>query len=84
MSFVTTDGTDKPLPDVTCPQCGHQGVNLVYKLRAKKLGTWSLAGTQPKLVLERWPYIICPECGLEGEGEVIEALDDPGVQQRES
>lgn len=60
------------LPDlsqVRCVYCGHVGIRVEWRLEAKPLGTWSLAGVQEKYVASHWPYAICNGCGHVSRGQ---------------
>lgn len=58
------------LVGTACPACGVRDVIEVRRvLRAKPLGTFSLAGTQMKFsVVEDWEYR-CTNCGAQGPAE---------------
>lgn len=48
------------LQENKCPSCGTKGsLTLEMRLRAKPLGTYSLAGMQPKVAAIPWPYLVC-------------------------
>lgn len=58
------------LSSVTCKYCGTSGkVRLEMRLVAKELGTFSLAGAQPKVSAYRWPWAVCDACGHESRGQ---------------
>jgi hypothetical protein len=46
-----------------CPECGGT-LSVVEKFVAKPLGTWSLAGAQPKATGRFWPHLVCDGCDL--------------------
>jgi hypothetical protein len=54
-----------------CPECGERTLQLVFRegLVAKPLGSFSLAGMQPKVSAHKvmWPWAVCsrPECSFE-------------------
>jgi ribosomal protein S27AE len=52
--------------DTRCPQCGEKTLSVDQVLQAKPIGTYSLAGAQPKVDAEyqlRWS---CGSCGQSG------------------
>lgn len=53
-----------------CKYCNHQGLRIEWRLKAKPLGTWSLAGMQDKVVAQKWPWCICDNCKHESEGKL--------------
>lgn len=57
--------------DTACPHCGHHGMEMTFRMVAKPLGSFSLAGSQLKFSANEIPYIECPECGIGGEGNVV-------------
>lgn len=52
-----------------CPRCGGR-LTLTPLLRAKPLGSWSLAGAQPKTVATLRFRAECDGCDLSVEGRV--------------
>lgn len=63
---MTQDG-HAVLPTLPCPRCGTVGaLKLSTVLRARPLGTWSLAGLQLKTSAVNVPALVCstPECGF--------------------
>lgn len=62
MSVVKLEGAE-------CKYCGSDDIVVEWKLRAKPIGSYSIAGAQPKVVAEKWPYATCQGCGHESEGE---------------
>jgi hypothetical protein len=40
------------------------------RLKAKPLGTFSIAGAQTKVVATKTPWIACDNCGVEAEGKL--------------
>lgn len=60
---------------VACPLCGEFTLQLVERegLLAKPLGSFSLAGMQPKISAHKvmWPWLVCsrPECEYEERGK---------------
>lgn len=60
-----------------CPACGADALRIEYRLRAKPLGTYSLAGAQPKVAAENWPWLVCDSCGIEAEGKQNGRKDTP-------
>lgn len=67
MSKVRLEGM---LPDATCKYCNGTEIEVVWRLKAKDFGTYSIAGMQPKIVAQEWPYAVCHGCGHESEGKV--------------
>lgn len=57
--------------EVACPACGHEGMKVKWKLVAKPVGTFSLAGRQMKFSACEAPVLYCPngECGVEATGK---------------
>lgn len=53
----------------TCPACGHEGMRIEWRLKARPLGSFSLAGSQMKVSATETPYLICDGCDIEAEGE---------------
>lgn len=59
-------------PDVSttaCPACGEQRLEIEYRLEAKPLGSYSLAGHQVKVAASGWPWLVCRNCGVEARGK---------------
>ena len=57
------------IDDTPCPSCGVKGLRIEYRLTAKPLGSFSLAGAQMKVSAVRVPWLICGTCGVEAEGK---------------
>lgn len=57
---------EKAAAQLECPMCGHVGFTVSWKLVAKPLGTFSLAGHQMKVSAREVPVVKCDGCGLEG------------------
>ncbi|ARD42503.1 hypothetical protein [Actinomyces gaoshouyii] len=58
-----------PVPG-TCARCGIDGqLRIEYRMEAKPLGTFSLAGAQMKVAATRWPWMVCGACGATCRGE---------------
>lgn len=54
-----------------CKHCGPEfPLRVEWRLEAKPLGTWSLAGAQMKIVAANTPFAICDSCGRECQGEL--------------
>lgn len=55
-----------------CPGCGVRALELIQRLEARPIGTWSLAGIQPKVTVRPWPHVRCSVdrggCGIEARG----------------
>lgn len=53
-----------------CPTCGEKALQVVIQdyFVADPLGTYSVAGAQPKVTASKvkWPFVVCsrPECGF--------------------
>lgn len=47
-----------------CPRCHNVGFDVHWKLVARKLGTFSLSGTQMKFSANEIPVITCRGCGV--------------------
>lgn len=59
-----TEGPD--LSTFACPSCSTVGsLTLEPRLVARPLGTWSLAGQQPKTSANLIPHIVCTVNGCE-------------------
>jgi predicted RNA-binding Zn-ribbon protein involved in translation (DUF1610 family) len=67
---VVSDSSNWLLASTACPVCGVRNVVEVRRvLRAKPLGTFSLAGTQMKFsARDGWEYR-CTNCGAQGPAE---------------
>ncbi|HEX5522788.1 MAG TPA: hypothetical protein VFX53_05040 [Pedococcus sp.] len=65
----TTDEEPKrePVPDVPCPSCDQSTLDVEWRLVAKPLGSFSLAGQQMKVSAVETPFLVCP-CGLDLQG----------------
>jgi len=57
------------LSGTPCPSCGEMALTIEYRLEVKELGTWSLAGTQPKVAARSWPWLKCMNCGLDARAK---------------
>lgn len=58
-----------PTPAETqCPKCGHLGLDVTERFIAKPLGTFSLAGVQPKVSARKELHWSClaDDCDAEG------------------
>lgn len=50
--------------------CGYAGgLWFEWRLQAKPIGSFSLAGAQMKVSANREPWIVCPPCGAEAQGK---------------
>jgi hypothetical protein len=67
---ATKDALDAWAADNFCKYCGHVGLKIEWRLEAKPLGTFSLAGQQMKVSALEWPWAICPGCKHESKGKV--------------
>ncbi len=54
-----------------CPKCHNRGLIVEWRYRAKKIGSYSVAGQSLKVVATRVPWIKCPACGVEAEGKGV-------------
>lgn len=61
------------IEDATCRYCGATGrIRVEWRLEAKPLGTYSIAGLQPKAVARSHPYATCGGCGHVSRGQRVE------------
>lgn len=62
-----SESIEDQLREHPCPGCGHRTLELQLKLVSRPIGTWSLAGQQPKTSAVEWPYLVCTteHCGFE-------------------
>lgn len=58
--------------ETPCPRCGELSLKIEWKLHAKPLGSFSVAGQQMKLVCQEWPYLVCKSCGVEAPAKAKE------------
>lgn len=56
--------------ETACPACGHDGMTMTWRLRAKPVGSFSLSGASMKFSANEVPYIECPACGIGTEGSI--------------
>lgn len=68
-----TESIDDRLARVPCPRCGELTLRLETRLEARPLGTWSLAGAQPKTSVVEWPYAVCvtDDCDFERRASIV-------------
>ena len=59
------------LEGTPCPLCGVAALRVEERLRAKPVGSFSLAGGQMKVVAERVLWLVCGACGIEVEGRRV-------------
>lgn len=61
-----------------CLYCGSFDVWLEWRILAKPIGTFSLAGGQMKFSAAGWPYAVCGGCGHVSKGKIdgMEAPDE--------
>lgn len=59
-----------------CPQ-GSVQMRLQWRMVARKIGTFSLAGQQMKFSAVRCPFLICDACGLSAQGKPVNRDDRP-------
>lgn len=54
---------DELIADTPCPFCGQKALRLEMResFTARPVGTWSLAGQQPKVSAykQMWPWLVC-------------------------
>lgn len=58
---------EKAAARTECPMCGNVGFTVSWVLRAKPIGTFSLAGQQMKVSAKEVAVVKCDGCGLEAE-----------------
>jgi uncharacterized paraquat-inducible protein A len=58
----------KKVKDTACPRCGVKALRIEMRLTAKRIGSFSLAGAQMKVVATEVPWLVCGVCGIEAEG----------------
>jgi hypothetical protein len=51
-----------------CPVCSGT-LRIEKRLKAKKLGTYAIAGASDKILATEIPWIVCSYCGIEAEGK---------------
>lgn len=55
------------MPD--CPACGAAGsLRLETRIEAKEIGTFSVAGSQMKVVASEVIWLVCDSCKIEAKG----------------
>lgn len=57
------------LSAIPCPVCGQGPLEAEYRLVAKPQGTYSLAGTAPKMAATEKLFVVCRACGAQGPAE---------------
>lgn len=67
-SPVQTEQPD-PFDGIPCAECGQMALRLVWKLEAKPVGSYSLAGAQMKFSANEHPWCVCDSCGAECKGK---------------
>ena len=78
---VTEDDRDySPFVGIACVYCGGGPIYLHYVFEAKKLGTYSVAGSQLKVTGSFWPYATCEGCGHRSRGKVSPMTDTEQVE----
>ena len=72
-SWVPGDGLPEPsvLHGGPCLYCGDDTTPflLIWRMRAKPVGSYSLAGAASKVAAIPWPYLRCTACQHESEGK---------------
>lgn len=67
------------MPELTattpCPKCNRVGLRIEWRFKAQPLGSYSLAGAQPKVSAYRVPVLLCDNCGLSCEGRLAEEAE---------
>jgi predicted RNA-binding Zn-ribbon protein involved in translation (DUF1610 family) len=53
-----------------CPNCQQPTLHIEEKLKARPLGSFSLAGAQMKFSARAGVFLVCRSCGAEAEGVV--------------
>lgn len=57
-----------------CRHCGSADTWIEWRVEARPLGSYSLAGAQVKASAREWPYAACGECGHVSRGEPSEPV----------
>jgi hypothetical protein len=52
-----------------CPGCGERQLAIEMRITAKPIGSFSIGGSQPKVVAREVPWLVCAACGIEAEGK---------------
>jgi len=66
---MTREDLDEWAADQTCRHCGHHGIVIEWRLEARPIGSFSLAGAQMKFSAREHPYAKCPGCRHVSRGE---------------
>lgn len=61
------------IEETPCPNCGEKKLRVEYRLEAKPIGTFSVAGSQPKVAARQWPWVVCDGCGVEARAKEDDA-----------
>jgi hypothetical protein len=57
------------LKTIECDNCGGRGFSVQWRLVAKEIGDFSLAGAQMKFSAVETPFLVCDHgCGRESRG----------------
>lgn len=59
--------------EVACPACGEHDLKIVVRLRARPIGSYSLAGHKVKFSAVNWPYLVCGNCKIEAPAKEPDA-----------
>jgi len=51
--------------ETPCLKCGKKTLIIEMRLTTKPMGTYSIAGVQPKVMASEWPWLKCINCGIE-------------------
>ncbi len=65
---TNTDDLETWAARQSCPQCAKHGLVIDWRLVARPVGSYSLAGVQMKFSAREEPWLRCPACGVEGRG----------------
>lgn len=52
-----------------CPACGQQALRIEWRLTARPVGDYSLAGAQMKFSAREVPWVVCDGCGVAAQGK---------------
>lgn len=67
---LVQDPIREPL-GASCVYCGSDETYVEYRVEAKPVGSFSLAGAQAKVSSYTWPYAVCAGCGHESRGKLV-------------
>lgn len=74
---------EEQLAEVPCPRCRNLTLRVEERLESRPLGTWSLAGYQPKTSATPWPYAVCTTdgCGFKKRASRVDRDDEAALEQ---